>query len=139
MSDHSNTVKASFGHHWPHHEPSNSSSLTAQSSSVTEYAVLFTAIWERIEPTLGTVTTVGLMQRALALTVNRYPSLRTLRVTPHGLDFSGLHDHLAYHPADNVSLALRSLANHHIDLLAMLTGDVLLRKLLHDLTQDLSA
>lgn len=53
------------------------------------YEDLLATIWNRIQPTLGRITVMTIMQRALTLAREKYPLLDHLQVTPVGLALDG--------------------------------------------------
>lgn len=97
------------------------------------YEDLFKTIWNRILPTLGRVTVIAIVERALVLTREKYPSLAHLEVTPEGLSFEILRKRLPEEERMNLREALKELIANLIDILAMLTGDILVRQLLREI------
>lgn len=94
------------------------------------YENLLSTIWKRIVPTLGQVTVLAIIKRSLALTEQRHPIISALVVTSEGVSFDDLHQRMEEEERDAMSQALKELIANLIDILAMLTGDVLVRQLL---------
>jgi hypothetical protein len=100
------------------------------------YEALLTTIWNRIIPTLGRVTVVAIVERALVVTTRRYPQIRYLRLLGHGIDFSALRQHAGETSREALHESLRELVTNLVYILAMLTGDILVRQLIKDLEGD---
>jgi hypothetical protein len=100
------------------------------------YEALLTTIWNRIIPTLGRVTVVAIVERALVVTTRRYPQIRYLRLLGHGIDFSALRQHADETSHEALHESLRELVTNLVYILAMLTGDILVRQLIKDLEGD---
>ena len=95
------------------------------------YEGLFQTIWGRILPTLGRVTVLAIMERSLTLTEQMYPSIiGPLQLTGEGVSFETLRQRVGEEEREIVGQALKELIANFIDILAMLTGDVLVRQLL---------
>lgn len=97
------------------------------------YEDLLQTIWNRILPTLGRVTVSAIMERALALTAEDFPSVGRLQVTNDGLSFDQLRVRVGEEERDVLRDALRELVANLIDILAMLTGDILVRQLIKEI------
>ena len=107
---------------------------------ITTYQDLIDSIWRRLESTLGQVTVAILMDRALTETTERYPLLDVLEVGRSGLNLTVLEQRIALlgEDEDEAKLAaaresLRELVVRLVDLLAVLTGDIVVRSMLEDL------
>jgi hypothetical protein len=100
------------------------------------YEELLTTIWNRILPTLGQVTVVAIVERALVITARKYPQIRYLRVLNHGIDFNELRQHADESEIDLLREALKDVLTKLIDILAALTGDVLVRQLIKEFEGD---
>ena len=96
------------------------------------YEDLLSTLWNRILPTLGRVTVAAIMERALAMTEETYPALGRLQVTNDGVAFDQLRVRVGMGEEERGMLrdALKELVANLIDILAMLTGDILVRKLM---------
>lgn len=97
------------------------------------YEDLLSTIWNRIVPTLGRVTVSAIMERALALTEETYPVLGHLQVTDEGISFAVLHQRIGEEEGEEIREALKELVANFIDILAMLTGDILIRQLIKEI------
>jgi hypothetical protein len=97
------------------------------------YEDLLQTIWNRIMPTLGRVTVMAIVERALALTKETYPVLGHLQVTNEGLSFDKLRQRVEEEEREVIREALKELVANLIDILAMLTGDILVRQLIKEI------
>lgn len=97
------------------------------------YEDLLRTIWNRILPTLGRVTMMAIMERALALTNEHYPLLENLQVTSEGVSFDTLRQRMGEEQRTAIREALKELIANLIDILAMLTGDILVRQLMQEI------
>jgi len=105
--------------------------IRARQEEVLEtYEDILSTIWNRIVPTLGQVTVLAIIKRSLALTEQHHPIISALVVTGEGVSFDALHQRLDEDERDAMGQALKELIANLIDILAMLTGDVLVRQLL---------
>lgn len=96
------------------------------------YEELLQTLWDRILPTLGRVTVVAIMERALTLTKKNFPIAERLKVSPGGLLFDKLRDSMEESELETIREALRELVANLIDILAMLTGDTLVQQLIKE-------
>lgn len=97
------------------------------------YNDLLKTIWNRILPTLGRVTVMAIMERALALTEETYPIIGFLKVTSEGISFRTLSQNVKDEDNHNIREGLKDLVANLIDILAMLTGDILVKQLLQEI------
>lgn len=97
------------------------------------YEELLQTVWDRILPTLGRVTVMAIMERAIVLTKDHFPVVERLEVTPDGLSFDDLRDSMSESDLETIREALRELVADLIDILAMLTGDVLVQQLIKEI------
>jgi len=97
------------------------------------YEELLQTVWDRILPTLGRVTTVAIMERAVILTKEKYPIVDGVKVGPRGLVLASLR--ASDDEADSATIreALKELVADLIDILAMLTGDILVTRLIKEI------
>lgn len=100
---------------------------------LTIYQDLLQTIWNRILPTLGRVTVMVIMERALAITQKKYPPVRHLRVTNDGVVFAQLQQHVDEVEHEALRRALNDLIVNLIDILAMLTGNILVEQLVKEI------
>jgi hypothetical protein len=97
------------------------------------YEDLLQTIWNRILPTLGRVTVMAIVERSLTLTKASHPSLAPLQVTAEGLSFDALRQQVEDEERVTLRDALKELVANLIDILAMLTGDILVRQLIKEI------
>lgn len=97
------------------------------------YDDLLKTIWNRILPTLGRVTVMAIMERALALTKEKYPVVGKLQVNTEGVSFRVLSQSIKEEENQIIREGLKELIANLIDILAMLTGDILVRQLLQEI------
>lgn len=97
------------------------------------YNDLLKTIWNRILPTLGRVTVMAIMERALAITEETYPLIGYLQVTSEGVSFRGLSQNVKDEDTHVIREGLKELVANLIDILAMLTGDILVKQLLQEI------
>lgn len=100
---------------------------------LTIYQDLLQTIWNRILPTLGRVTVMVIMERTLAITHKKYPPISHLQVTNHGISFTELQQHVDDVEHEVLRLALNDLIVNLIDILAMLTGNILVEQLVKEI------
>jgi hypothetical protein len=97
------------------------------------YEDLLQTIWNRITPTLGRVTVMAIVERTVALTKETYQVVDHLQVTPEGLSFDELRQQMGDEEREALREALKELVANLIDILAMLTGDILVRQLIKEI------
>ena len=97
------------------------------------YEDLLQTIWKRIYPTLGRVAVMAILERALVMTKETYPLIEHLQVIPEGVDFHALRQRLREEDRDVLREALKELIANLIDILTMLTGDILVRQVLREI------
>lgn len=97
------------------------------------YEELLQTIWDRILPTLGRVTVMAIMERAISLTKENFPVAAQLEVSQDGLLFGDLRDSMGESELETIREALRELVADLIDILAMLTGDILVQQLIKEI------
>lgn len=97
------------------------------------YEGLLQTIWNRILPTLGGVTVVAIMERAIALTKPKYPLAGYLQVKSKEVDFSKLKERVIEEKQEDIQRVLKEVVANLIDILTMLTGDILVHKLLGEI------
>jgi hypothetical protein len=106
--------------------------LARQDEVMAIYEDLLRTIWDRIVPTLGRVTVSAILDRSISTTAEHYPFLKHLAVTREGLSFQTLREHLGDQEQQALREAMKELVANLIDLLAVLTGDILVRRLLSE-------
>jgi hypothetical protein len=108
-------------------------SQARKEEALTIYEDLLSTIWNRIQPTLGRVTVSAIMERALVLTKDMYPLLGHLQVTDEGVSFAVLHQQIGEEACEDIHEPLKELIANLIDILAMLTGDILVKQLIKEI------
>jgi hypothetical protein len=99
------------------------------------YQDLLQTIWNRIMPTLGRLTVTAIVERALVLTAEKYPLVKHLEATAEGISFEILRQNLGKEEKLILREALKEVITNLIDILAMLTGDILVRQLLKEIEE----
>jgi len=99
-------------------------------NTVDVYEDLFATIWEKLTPTLGAIAVATIVERAIRRTAVEHEMVGLLSVSQDGIDFNQLK-RIA---RDNDQAALREgfklLVSNLFDILAKLTGNVLVNELL---------
>ena len=96
------------------------------------YEDLLRTVWAKIVPTLGTVTVETIMQRAISRTAARHPILNNLSVTDKGFDFSEIKAKLNGEDKEELKNAFKELVANLFDILAKLTGNILVQQLMKE-------
>ena len=107
--------------------------LARKEEVIAVYHDLVQTIWDRLTPTLGRVTVAAIMERSLAATIEHYPFMSTLQVAREGVSFDALREHLDDQERDSIRDGMKDLITNLIDLLAMLTGDIIVRNLIREI------
>jgi hypothetical protein len=97
------------------------------------YQDLLQVIWNRILPTVGQVTIMTIMERALVLTKEKYSLISYLHITPQGISFEELFLRLEQEEGLKIQEAFKKLVVNVFDILTLLTGDILSQQLLVEL------
>jgi len=96
------------------------------------YEEILVAVWAKILPTLGLITVRTIAQRALRLTAQSYATLDSMAVTEDGFDFRSLKELVDERDKATIREALRELIISLFDILAKLTGNVLVDPLMRE-------
>lgn len=112
--------------------PPNPSDLAVQ---IRHFDHILGLCWQRILPTLGRVTVTTVFDRALIRTKTDYPILEKIDVTASGFSLERLPQELS--PTDGPMLikGLTLLGENVVDIITMLTGDILLRQIVNGLEE----
>ena len=95
------------------------------------YEDLLHTIWDKIAPTLGTVTTAAILKRAVHRTKTEYSLFDYLQVTPEeGLVFDELKSHIGEKDSEALMSGFKELIANLFDILARLTGNILVGELM---------
>jgi hypothetical protein len=97
------------------------------------YEEVLLAVWAKILPTLGKITVRTIAQRALHLTAQRYATLEYVAVTEDGFDFRSLKERVDERDKVTIREALKELIVSLFDILAKLTGNVLVDRLAREI------
>jgi len=97
------------------------------------YEEILVAIWAKIVPTLGKITVRTIAQRAVHLTTQRYTALESVAVTDDGFDFRSLKERVDERDKVTIREALKELIVSLFDILAKLTGNVLVDRLTREI------
>ena len=111
-----------------------------QDELITTYQGLIDSVWSRLERTLGQVTISIMMDRALTETAEKYERLDCLEISKTGLFLEPLRQRVSLKsPAEaeewlaEARKSLQELMVRLVDLLAVLTGDIVVASLLREL------
>jgi hypothetical protein len=97
------------------------------------YEEVLLAVWAKILPTLGKITVRTIAQRALHLTAQSYAILDSMTVTDDGFDFRTLKERVDERDKAAIREALKELIVSLFDILAKLTGNVLVDRLTREI------
>ena len=97
------------------------------------YEDLLQTIWSRILPTLGRVTLTAIIERSLVITKESHALIGHIHVTIEGISFDVLREQMDDKERDFLRDALKELVANLFDILAMLTGDILVRQLIKEI------
>ena len=96
------------------------------------YEDLLQTIWNCILPTLGRATVTAIVDSS-AITQESFPLLEHPKVSAEGFSFDALRKQIGEETRKILRDALKELVANLIDILVMLTGDVLVRQLLKEI------
>ena len=96
------------------------------------YEDLLRTVWAKIVPTLGTVTVVTIVQRAIDRTGQDHQVLTYLMVTDTGLSFDKIGEHLGEQERTELREAFKDLIANLFDILAKLTGNIIVKQLIKE-------
>ncbi len=96
------------------------------------YEDLLRTVWAKIVPTLGTVTVVTIVQRAIDRTSKEHAVLAYLTVTDAGLSFDKIGEHLGDEERVELREAFKDLIANLFDILAKLTGNIIVKQLIKE-------
>ncbi|MGA2286773.1 MAG: hypothetical protein ABSG55_10975 [Dehalococcoidia bacterium] len=97
------------------------------------YEEILVTFWAKILPTLGKITVRAIAQRALRLTAQSYAILDSITVTEDGFDFRTLKERVDEKDKAAIREALKELIVSLFDILAKLTGNVLVDRLTREI------
>ena len=96
------------------------------------YEDLLRTVWAKIVPTLGTVTVVTIMKRAAGRTAAHHPVLNDLSVTDTGFVFTEIRARLNGEDKEELKNSFKELVANVFDILAKLTGNILVQQLMKE-------
>jgi len=96
------------------------------------YDDLMETIWSKITPTLGVVTVRTIMERAIFKTSQKHSIITAVKVTGEGVDFSELKSRVGERERAQLRDAFKEFVANLFDILAKLTGNVLVNQLLKE-------
>ncbi len=94
------------------------------------YEDLFVTIWEKITPTLGAITVATIVKRAVQRTADDHEMIGLLTVDQNGVDFTQLKRVAGEKDQSTLKEGFKVLIANLFDILAKLTGNVLVKELL---------
>jgi len=97
------------------------------------YEEILVAVWAKILPTLGKTTVHAIAQRAVRLTAQRYAILESVAVTDDGFDLRTLKERVDERDKATIREALKELIVSLFDILAKLTGNILVDRLTREI------
>lgn len=96
------------------------------------YEDLLINIWDRILPTLGGLTVATITRKAIAKAGLKYPLVEQLEVSEDGVSFASLRETAAANEHD-LRDALKEVVSNLFDILAKLTGNILVTQLMREI------
>lgn len=96
------------------------------------YEDLLSKIWARTSAILGVVTIQAIMRRSILLIQEKYPLIGTLEVRGDGLHFDALKGEMEPNAKTVLKEGFEELVLQIFDLLAKLTGEIIVEKLFKD-------
>lgn len=103
-----------------------------KNSIIDIYEDLMRTVWAKIVPTLGSVTVVTIMQRAIKKTSARHPLLQDLSVSDSGVSFDKIKAQHLEEGKDGLKDGFKELIANLFDILAKLTGNILVKQLMKE-------
>jgi len=96
------------------------------------YEDLLINIWDRIIPTLGSLTVATITRKAVSKAKLKYPIIEQLAVGEDGVSFAALRETSATDEHD-LRDALKEVVSNLFDILAKLTGNILVTQLMREI------
>jgi len=107
-------------------------SAEVKSSVIEIYEDLIRTVWAKIVPTLGTVTVVTIMQRAISRTAANHPIMNDLEINDSGFVFTQIKAKLNDADKNELKNSFKNLVANVFDILAKLTGNILVQQLMKE-------
>ena len=99
-------------------------------NTVDVYEDLFATIWEKLTPTLGAITVATIVERAIRRTAVEHEMVGLLSVSQDGIDFNQPKRIARDNDQAALGEGFKLLVSNLFDILAKLTGNVLVNELL---------
>ncbi|MHA1401720.1 MAG: hypothetical protein ACTSQE_15320 [Candidatus Heimdallarchaeaceae archaeon] len=99
------------------------------------YDDLFKNIWNILVHTLGSFISKTIMKRAVAITIERYGFISKLEIDG-GVNLSKLKSTIDEEEYEHVKEAFKELIINLVNVLASLTGEIMVREILKNLDRD---
>lgn len=103
-----------------------------KSSVIEIYEDLLRTVWAKIAPTLGVVTVVTIMKRAVSRTAAKHAVLNDLSVNDSGFVFNEIKAKLKGEDKEELKNSFKELVANIFDILAKLTGNILVQQLMKE-------
>ena len=96
------------------------------------YDDLMKTVWGKITPTLGVVTVSTIVERAIFKTSQKHSIITALEITGEGVEFGVLKSRIGEKERRQLREAFKELIANLFDILAKLTGNILVNQLLKE-------
>jgi hypothetical protein len=96
------------------------------------YEDLLMTIWFKIVPTLGVVTVVTILKKAVAKIAVNHPFLQDIEINETGISLSKIKAKLSEEDKEQLKVGFRELVVSLFDILAKLTGNILVQQLMKE-------
>ena len=103
--------------------------------TLVHYQYLLYRLWQYSLPLLGRITTQVILERALTITQVKYPLIRDLKCNAEGISVEPLRKRTSQAQLEYLCEALDEFSSNLIDLLALLTGEILLKRIVQDIAR----
>ena len=99
---------------------------------VSIYENLLSIIWNRLLPTLGKFTVTTIVKRSITISENKFPIISNIEIKDE-FSLEKLRNQLKEEDCSYVSDAFNELIVNIIEILASLTGEIIIQKLLEEM------
>lgn len=96
------------------------------------YEDLLMTIWFKIVPTLGVVTVVTIVKKAVAKAAVTHPFLQDIQINETGIFLNKIKAKLSKEDKEQLKVGFRELVVSLFDILAKLTGNILVQQLIKE-------
>jgi hypothetical protein len=97
------------------------------------YQDLLQTIWEKMLPTLGVITVVAITKRSVIKAGEKYPLIANLIVSEEGISFEAIKERIKQGDKEEIKAAFKHLIATLFDILAKLTGNILIGQLVKEI------